>query len=1314
MYGWIEPGHSNLFQYTNGDDLVIRTASLDRKLVLGNGSTFSAALYVCGNNVGINKVPDYELDVNGTINMSSSNDFNHTLSAYHCGMVVKNTEVFYNDSYGLQKTHTLIYNKLHKVKIAFSNVFITNVTQSSNNMDMDITVDILNQGDFDQIFNLSDLIYLNHDVFMIGNISSYECNISLELKQVESYINKPLNFDDVLNCTGLSIIEEQDDKFSESDVVYAKIVVQELWFDGSVCYIRYNIASTNMLRFLSMYISLRAEEVEFKADDDSIQLYNILRFIDVKDGGNGTYIITLQNICQGRDVATDFPELTGITLPRNIYMYEATILKMPPLIHETNISININTNTQQHTLELSRMQHIVEFINYNTHDTSISQITVLDPLFVEYPVLSSCYNTVSNYLSINIPLCDTLVASTIANIRLKLTGIPLHVLEIHNLDSFQQRISCEDIHGSHEHMVILNSYLYILCNNIVRCTFARSVVYRQQNGLIELTINNNVIIPIGTIIYILPFSKTYVSRVHTDHNVYIPQPVGIMTKHTREVLSVNGDVSLNNSLVFYDKDDDSNKEVMSYNANALNIGKHKQLEIRPDHVNINTSLSFRNSHKPSQLSINSDKIVLTSDPYNGPDVTISDGVISSRTNMADNYFYICETILSTVTSTPIMNNTYDFRTGRNVKSVSIGVSSASMKILKIGSYIAIAETVFIIRNLIIGSNTVYLTLECLYLTASNHVSKLVMNQEIHINILSHSIGDIKCNMAIKYDIPFIKTCIHKQYTVLDERTFSLKVKDTIDKTCKTSNYYMLSAQTISNSVDDSIDCFVQFIKYEGHEMIFRIVNISYNIDLYISQVIASSESSDIDYVWIYVNFIDVILPAPSIHQITLQQTNNPYVYQISNLPFDYLINETHLGRYGIVDSFIYLEKSYYTLDLWKVSTNVINVRLAQSGLNLSNTNVDIQFSGFPLIVIESNRLDTHTVKYKCIDVQLMASQPSIKQYNTLIIQDFITHAWRVRKMEIDVNGFLILELSNMSQTLYNVQQSQLDVINRCLMVIPVTLRRLHEFQSQYPISTLSKVCINTNIPKNNLTINGGLSVSKNFVFENDIETYELKFNSNILSFGNDMNVSNSSATINMLKDVNIHGTVTARNYLVVSDQQFKTGIEVTSAHADLDIIDQLNVVTFNYKDMLSVNRKGVIANDVEMVIPDAVSYHTGFIPNIMSYGMISNGKIMLEINQANNIKINSILRVQFHDTNASLSPEWVDVVVLDLSVSHELASITVNKPLPTKYSQVFIYGIMDTYKVVDHDYLYMTCINAVKALKSKVDTLEKLNTRRFL
>lgn len=72
LYGWIEVGLSNngLFNQESNEDIIIRTI-YDNKIIFGNtdGLDKVAAMYIKGNNVGINKVPnsDISLDVNGPV-----------------------------------------------------------------------------------------------------------------------------------------------------------------------------------------------------------------------------------------------------------------------------------------------------------------------------------------------------------------------------------------------------------------------------------------------------------------------------------------------------------------------------------------------------------------------------------------------------------------------------------------------------------------------------------------------------------------------------------------------------------------------------------------------------------------------------------------------------------------------------------------------------------------------------------------------------------------------------------------------------------------------------------------------------------------------------------------------------------------------------------------------------------------------------------------------------------------------------------------------------------------------------------------------
>lgn len=72
LYGWIEVGVSNntLFANESNQDIIVRTIYDSSKIILGNthGLAVDAGIYIHGNNVGIQKVPssNIQLDVQGT------------------------------------------------------------------------------------------------------------------------------------------------------------------------------------------------------------------------------------------------------------------------------------------------------------------------------------------------------------------------------------------------------------------------------------------------------------------------------------------------------------------------------------------------------------------------------------------------------------------------------------------------------------------------------------------------------------------------------------------------------------------------------------------------------------------------------------------------------------------------------------------------------------------------------------------------------------------------------------------------------------------------------------------------------------------------------------------------------------------------------------------------------------------------------------------------------------------------------------------------------------------------------------------------
>lgn len=146
LYGWIEVGVSNdnVFSQEVAQDIVLRTI-YDNKIIIGNtsGIRATAAMYIHGNNVGINKVPksDVSLDVNGVAVLKSAQvGLSNTATSLvvNGDIIVKDKQKNFANAMELSIVNNnnvtnILYNGIERVQITNGegidlndNVFVTN------------------------------------------------------------------------------------------------------------------------------------------------------------------------------------------------------------------------------------------------------------------------------------------------------------------------------------------------------------------------------------------------------------------------------------------------------------------------------------------------------------------------------------------------------------------------------------------------------------------------------------------------------------------------------------------------------------------------------------------------------------------------------------------------------------------------------------------------------------------------------------------------------------------------------------------------------------------------------------------------------------------------------------------------------------------------------------------------------------------------------------------------------------------------------------------------------------------------------------
>jgi hypothetical protein len=185
--------------------------------------------------------------------------------------------------------------------------------------------------------------------------------------------------------------------------------------------------------------------------------------------------------------------------------------------------------------------------------------------------------------------------------------------------------------------------------------------------------------------------------------------------------------------------------------------------------------------------------------------------------------------------------------------------------------------------------------------------------------------------------------------------------------------------------------------------------------------------------------------------------------------------------------------------------------------------------------------------------------------------------------------------------------------------------------------------------------------------------------------------------------------VGAVGFVASSDRRIKTGITTSPKEKDLAAIQQLRVAEYRMTDTMShgaARRKGFIAQEVEQIIPQAVSRSINFIPDI--YVLATNASytastktLALSLGKPHELRVGDRVRLQLDSDRRELTvagvPSPYEFVVDGCEQSPQ---------------KVFVYGReVDDFRAVDYDQIFTASIGAIQALAAKVQALESENKR---
>ena len=191
--------------------------------------------------------------------------------------------------------------------------------------------------------------------------------------------------------------------------------------------------------------------------------------------------------------------------------------------------------------------------------------------------------------------------------------------------------------------------------------------------------------------------------------------------------------------------------------------------------------------------------------------------------------------------------------------------------------------------------------------------------------------------------------------------------------------------------------------------------------------------------------------------------------------------------------------------------------------------------------------------------------------------------------------------------------------------------------------------------------------------------------------------------------------IKASSFHAVSDRRIKTNIQQTNGKADLDLINKIEVVDYQYIDKVkngNVTKKGFIAQQVEEVLPDAVGRSIQFIPDIYKKA----SKVVVD-SVANTLIVTTLVN---HNLKAG---DQLRFITLGGNYEEEVLSVLSDNTFTVKKvegdcSEVFVYGKkVDDFRAIDYDQVFSVGIGAIqelsrqnKELKQTIENLQNANT----
>ena len=248
-----------------------------------------------------------------------------------------------------------------------------------------------------------------------------------------------------------------------------------------------------------------------------------------------------------------------------------------------------------------------------------------------------------------------------------------------------------------------------------------------------------------------------------------------------------------------------------------------------------------------------------------------------------------------------------------------------------------------------------------------------------------------------------------------------------------------------------------------------------------------------------------------------------------------------------------------------------------------------------------------------------------------------------------------------------------------------------------------------------LTVVGDASIVRELLINDPTrigDPFHIAYSSNVFTLGTGLVVGNNLVTVQ--KNTVINGTIMANEYLSYSDRRIKKNIKDANGISDLELFKQIKIKDFNLKEVQSGEsriksklEKGVIAQDIEKLIPNMVKDKQGYIPSICRNSRVtSSGALVIHNIHMHNTSIDDVnVNIDDFKKGTKLQIKLNDsdriVTIKRVRIKKNAMFIKISEQYPVG-TIVYVRGPYGILKTINKDYLFMLCLSATQELIRKI------------